>query len=94
MAATVTGESEEGARFEEKTTVRDLSLQGAYLWLRHRPALQSEVNVVIEAGAGQNASRTRMLRGMVVHRERAPENDQNGVGIVFIQDSDPGRPRD
>ncbi len=94
LAATVTGESEEGARFEEKTTVRDLSLQGAYLWLRHRPALQSEVNVVIEAGAGQNASRTRMLRGMVVHRERAPENDQNGVGIVFIQDSDPGRPRD
>jgi phosphoribosyl 1,2-cyclic phosphodiesterase len=94
LTATVTGQSEDGAGFEERATLRDLSLQGAYLWLQHRPRLQSELTVVLEATGAQNPARVLALRGTVVHRERAPEKNQNGVGIVFIEDSEPGRPRD
>jgi hypothetical protein len=30
----------------------------------------------------------------VVHFELGREKNQNGVGVVFIEDPDPGRPRD
>ena len=52
--AVVSGQSEDGRGFEEKATVRDLSLQGAYLILSNRPKLQSELRVVIEAAAEQS----------------------------------------
>lgn len=92
--ATVTGQSEDGTSFEEKATVRDLSLQGAYLCLNSRPRLQSEVHVVIEAAGDQNRSSLLSLRGTVVHFDPGSEKNQNGVGVVFIEDPEPGRPRD
>jgi hypothetical protein len=30
----------------------------------------------------------------VVHSEPGPEKDKNGVGVVFIEDADSGRPFD
>jgi len=49
FAATVSGQTVDGAAFEEKATLRDISLQGAYLSLSNRPRLQSELRLVIEA---------------------------------------------
>jgi phosphoribosyl 1,2-cyclic phosphodiesterase len=93
-AATVTGESEDGSRFQEKATVRDLSLQGAYLCLNSRPRLQSEMRVVIEAGGEQDRASLLSLRATVVHCEPGREKDQNGVGVVFVEDSELEPPRD
>jgi phosphoribosyl 1,2-cyclic phosphodiesterase len=92
--ATVSGQSEDGAAFEERATVRDLSLQGAYLCLNNRPRLQSEVRVVIEAAGDPTRSSVLSLRGTVVHLDPGREKTQNGVGVVFIEETDPGRPRD
>ncbi|MGA7625983.1 MAG: MBL fold metallo-hydrolase [Candidatus Acidiferrales bacterium] len=94
FAATVTGQTEDGAAFEEKGMVRDLSLHGAYLALNSRPRLQSEVRVVIEATGDPTRSSVLSLRGNVVHFDPGREKNQNGVGVVFIEDPDPGRPRD
>ncbi len=94
FAATISGQTEDGKPFEEKATVRDLSLQGAYLALSSRPRLQSEVRVVIEASGDPTRSSMLSLRGTVVHFELGREKNQNGVGVVFIEDPDPGRPRD
>ncbi len=91
--ATVSGRTEDGMPFEEKATVRDISVQGAYLWLHHRPRLQSELRVVIDgpqqAGAGALA-----LRATVTHCEARRSKDQNGVGVFFIEDAEPEPPRD
>ena len=95
FAATVTGQTEDGAKFEEKATVRDISLQGAYLNLKSRPRLQSEVRVVIEAAAGdENRSSLLSLRGTVIHCDAGREKNQNGVGVFFIEEADQGPPRD
>lgn len=93
FAATVSGQTEDGKEFREKGTVRDLSLQGAYLCLKNRPRLQSEVRVVIEA-AGDQKSSMLSLRGTVVHFDAGAEKSENGVGVVFIEEPDPGRPRE
>ena len=92
--AIVSGQSEEGSVFEEKATVRDLSLQGAYLVLSHRPKLQSELRVIIEAAGEQNRSSLLSLRATVIHCKAGRENTQNGVGIVFIAEVDPAAPSD
>jgi phosphoribosyl 1,2-cyclic phosphodiesterase len=94
FTATVSGRSEDGARFEEKATVRDLSLRGAYLFLDNRPRLQSELRVVIEAAGDPNRSSVLSLRGTVVHCDPGREKNQNGVGVVFIEEAEPGFPRD
>ena len=94
FAATISGVTEDGKPFEEKATVRDMSLQGAYLALNSRPRLQSEVRVVIEASGDPTRSSMLSLRGTVVHFDLGREKNQNGVGVVFIEDPDPGRPRD
>jgi phosphoribosyl 1,2-cyclic phosphodiesterase len=94
FAAIVSGQTEDGRPFEEKATVRDISLQGAYLALHSRPRLQSEVRVVIEASSDPKVSSVMTLRGTVVHFELGREKNQNGVGVVFVEDPDPGRPRD
>jgi phosphoribosyl 1,2-cyclic phosphodiesterase len=93
-AATVTGESEDGERFQETATVRDLSLQGAYLSLNRRPRLQSELRVVIETGGQQERSGLLSLRATVVHCEPGREKNQNGVGVVFVEDAEMDPPRD
>jgi hypothetical protein len=94
FSAIVSGQSEDGQAFEEKATVRDLSLQGAYLCLNNRPKLQSEVRVVIEATGDPTTSSVLSLRGTVVHFDAGREKTQNGVGVVFIDDSDPLHPHD
>ncbi|MGB8673665.1 MAG: MBL fold metallo-hydrolase [Candidatus Acidiferrales bacterium] len=94
FTATVTGQSEDGSPFEEKATVRDLSFQGAYLVLASRPRLQSELRVVIEAAADPGRSSLLSLRGTVVHFEPGREHEQNGVGVVFIEDPDSAHTRD
>jgi ribonuclease Z len=94
FTAVVSGQSEDGKNFEEKATVRDISLQGAYLCLNNRPKLQSEVRVVIEAAGDPATSSILSLRGTVVHFDAGREKTQNGVGVVFIDDTDPARPHD
>lgn len=93
FTAKVSGKSEDGVAFEEKATVRDISLHGAYLTLKNRPRLQSELKVVIDA-AGESRASVLSLRGTVVHCEPGREKDQNGVGVFFIEDSGSAYPRD
>jgi phosphoribosyl 1,2-cyclic phosphodiesterase len=88
FSATVSGQSEEGEAFQERATVRDLSLQGAYLCLKNRPRLQSEVRVVIEASGDKDRSSMLSLRGTVVHCDPGREKSENGVGVVFIEEGD------
>jgi len=93
FTATVSGLTEDGAAFEERATLRDVSLQGAYLSLHTRPRLQSEMRVVIEAIGEHDHANLLALRATVVHC--APSQDkQNGVGIFFIEDGDSEPPRD
>jgi phosphoribosyl 1,2-cyclic phosphodiesterase len=93
FVATVTGQREDGSGFEEKATVRDLSLQGAYICLNSRPRLQSELRVVIEAAGEQNRSIVLTMRAAVVYCEPSEKN-QNGVGVVFVEDVGLEPPRD
>ena len=92
--AVVSGQAEDGRVFEEKATVRDLSLQGAYLVLSNRPRLQSELRVVIEAAGEQSRAGLVSLRASVIHCKPGRENAQNGVGILFTTELDPTAPSD
>jgi len=47
--------------------------------------------VVIEAADEATRSSVLSLRATVVHFEPGREQNQNGVGVVFIEDPDPGR---
>jgi hypothetical protein len=94
FAATVSGQRDDGSTFEEKATVRDLSLQGAYLCLNSRPRLQSELRVVIETAREQNRSSVLSLRAAVVYCETGREKSGNGVGVVFVEDGGLEPPRD
>jgi len=95
FAATVSGQREDGTAFEERATVRDVSLQGAYLCLSSRPRLQSELRVVIEAAGEQSRSSLLTLRAAVVYCESGRgEKNQNGVGVVFVEDGGLEPPRD
>ncbi len=93
FAAVVSGESEDGRSFQERATVRDLSLHGAYLCMSSRPRLQSELSVVIEAAGGPASSSTLSLRASVIHCEHGREKNQNGVGVVFVEEADTDLPR-
>jgi len=93
FAATVSGLKEDGTPFEEKATVRDISVQGAYLCLSSRPRLQSELRVAIE-GPQQAGTGALSLRATVTHCEKRRSKDQNGVGVFFIDDAEPEPPRD
>ena len=94
FAATVSGSDESGKKFEEKAVVRDLSLLGAYLCLDSRPRLQSELRVVIEAAGEGNRASSLAFRGTVIHCDLGREKTQNGVGVLFIEETDSGLPRD
>lgn len=94
FGATVSGQDENGKKFEEKAVVRDLSVLGAYLCLDSRPRLQSELRVVIEAAGEGNRASSMAFRGTVVHCDLGREKTQNGVGVLFIEESDSGLPRD
>jgi PilZ domain len=75
-------------------TLKDISLHGAFVALQNRPRLQSEVKLCIEtANNGQPISMMSM-RGTVVHRDSGPDREQNGIGIVFMQERPTRRIRD
>jgi len=94
FAATVSGQADDGSEFQEKASVRDISLQGAYLALTHLPRLQSELHIVIEATGEPAHSSVLSLRGTVVHRDLGREKNLNGVGVVFVEETEPDTPRD
>ena len=94
FSATVSGLDEDGKKFEEKALVRDLSLLGAYLALNNRPRLQSELRVVIEASGEGNRGSSMTFQGTVVHCDVGREKTQNGVGVLFVEETDGGLPRD
>lgn len=80
--ARVCGVTEGGHAFEEETVVHDLSLQGALIWLRHSPRLQSELQVTMETHGVDGAQRIQ-LHGYVVRINSGEEKGQNSVGVVF-----------
>jgi hypothetical protein len=80
--ARVSGVTEGGHPFEEETLVRDLSLQGALISLKHSPRLQSELEVTMEA-PGAEGDQAMKLRGYVVRIDPAPEKGRCAVGVVF-----------
>ncbi len=80
--AKVRGVTEGGKEFEEETIVRDISLQGALISLKHLPRLQSELQVTMEA-PGMDGAQAMKLRGYVVRIDAAAEKGQSAVGVVF-----------
>jgi len=82
--AVVAGTTEDGQSFHEETFVRDLSLQGALMYLNHSPRLQSELEVTMET-PGKNGTGSMRLRGYVVRIDPGGERGQSAVGIVFTE---------
>ena len=80
--AKVCGLTEGGKEFEEETVVRDLSLQGALISLRHLPQLQSELQVTMDA-PGADGVQSMKLRGYVVRIDTGAEKGRVAVGVVF-----------
>jgi phosphoribosyl 1,2-cyclic phosphodiesterase len=80
--ARVSGVTEGGKDFEEQTVVRELSLQGALISLKHMPRLQSELEVTMEA-PGADGVQSMRLRGYVVRIDEAAEKGHTSVGVVF-----------
>jgi phosphoribosyl 1,2-cyclic phosphodiesterase len=80
--ARVAGVTDSGHAFEEETVVRDLSLQGALISLRHSPRLQSELQVTMET-PGADGLQAMRLRGYVVRIDAGAEKGSSAVGVVF-----------
>jgi hypothetical protein len=80
--AKVCGVTESGKDFEEETMVRDVSLQGALISLKHLPRLQSELQVTMEA-PGADGVQAMNLRGYVVRIDTGTEKGHVAVGVVF-----------
>ena len=80
--AKVCGVTEGGKDFEEETVVRDISLQGALISLKHMPRLQSELQVTMEA-PGSDGLQLMKLRGYVVRIDTGEEKGRSSVGVVF-----------
>jgi hypothetical protein len=80
--AKVCGVTEAGKDFEEETVVRDISLQGALISLKHSPRLQSELQVTMEA-PGADGLQSMNLRGYVVRIDAGAEKGHVAVGVVF-----------
>src|SRR5438876_1070745 len=80
--AKVCGVTEGGKDFEEETVVRDISLQGALISLKHMPRLQSELQVTMEA-PGADGLQSMKLRGYVVRIDAGKEKGRSSVGVVF-----------
>ena len=75
--------TEGGHTFEEETVVRDLSLQGASISLKHSPRLQSELQVTMETPGTDGLQQAMQLRGYVVRIDADPEKGHTAVGVVF-----------
>jgi hypothetical protein len=80
--AHVCGVTDGGHAFEEDTVVKDLSLQGALISLKHSPRLQSELQVIMET-PGVNGTQQMHLRGYVVRIDEETQKGEAAVGVVF-----------
>ena len=80
--ARVRGVTEGGKPFEEETRIRELSVQGALISLKHIPRLQSELQVTMET-PGANGSQSMQLHGYVVRVDAVAEKGHSAVGVVF-----------
>ena len=80
--AKVCGVTESGKPFEEETEIRDLSIQGALILLKHHPRLQSELEVTMKT-SGTNGVQAMSLHGYVVRVEGASDKGPSAVGVVF-----------
>ena len=80
--AKVCGVTEGGKDFQEQTMVRDISLQGALISLKHLPRLQSELQVTMEA-PGVDGVQFMKLRGYVVRIDSGTEKGYSAVGVIF-----------
>ncbi|HUK29591.1 MAG TPA: MBL fold metallo-hydrolase [Candidatus Acidoferrum sp.] len=86
LRAVVTGYTTEGRAFQEETVIRDLTLQGAMLYLSHSPRLQSELQVEMGDPAKENPAEHPMkMRGYVVKLEPGPTTGNTAVGVVFTE---------
>jgi phosphoribosyl 1,2-cyclic phosphodiesterase len=86
LRAMVTGFTSNGRAFQEETVIRDLTVQGAMLYLSHSPRLQSELQVEMgDPGKETPAEHPMKLRGYVVKLEPGPQSDQTAVGVVFTE---------
>jgi len=83
--ARIVGVKPDGQTFAVETVIRDLNLNGAFVYLDHEPRLQSELEVVIDNPAGPAAGKSLTLHGNVVRVEPGPDAKQIGVGIVFTE---------
>jgi phosphoribosyl 1,2-cyclic phosphodiesterase len=92
--AIISGQAEDGTEFEEQVTLKDISLHGAFVALQNRPRLQSEVKLCIETANNGQPNSMMSMRGTVVHRDSGPHGEQNGIGIVFMQERPTRRIRD
>ena len=81
--ARVSGVTEGGHAFEEETLVRDLSLQGASISLKHSPRLQSELQVTMQTPGAEGLQQAMQLRGYVVRVDAGEEKGYTAVGLVF-----------
>jgi phosphoribosyl 1,2-cyclic phosphodiesterase len=86
LRAVVTGYTTEGRAFQEETVIRDLTLQGAMLYLSHSPRLQSELQVEMgDPGKENPAEHPMKMRGYVVKLEPGPVTGHTAVGVVFTE---------
>ncbi len=86
LRAVVTGYTTEGRAFQEETVIRDLTLQGAMLYLSHSPRLQSELQVEMgDPGKENPAEHPMKMRGYVVKLEPGPTTGNTAVGVVFTE---------
>jgi phosphoribosyl 1,2-cyclic phosphodiesterase len=86
LRAVVTGYTTEGRAFQEETVIRDLTLQGAMLYLSHSPRLQSELQVEMgDPGKENPAEHPMKMRGYVVKLEPGPATGNTAVGVVFTE---------
>jgi phosphoribosyl 1,2-cyclic phosphodiesterase len=81
--AKVAGVTEGGHAFEEDTVMRDLSLQGASISLKHSPRLQSELEVTVDTPGVDGMKQVMRLRGYVVRIDAGEEKGRSSVGVVF-----------
>jgi phosphoribosyl 1,2-cyclic phosphodiesterase len=85
VAAQVAGCLPDGQTFNEEAVIRDLSVQGAFVHLKHTPKLQSTLQVTIKSLDGSSDAQPLVLRGQVVRVESTPCPGTTGVGILFAE---------
>ncbi|MFZ0821821.1 MAG: MBL fold metallo-hydrolase [Candidatus Acidiferrales bacterium] len=86
LRAVITGYTTDGRAFQEETVIRNLTLQGAMIYLTHSPRLQSELQVEMGDPGKENPNAHPMkMRGYVVKLEPGPMSGHTAVGVVFTE---------